>query len=400
MKNHPLKSPLVIPVNVEIHEYDLTTKVLPTATASDFLGLDVPVEVVDSITAIETDIASYWSQDNVSSFVPGITPIEAYPVCQAYAEQISASGESESITLSDIELEQLLVTAADIKSENADQVESCQPDEDTSAHADSTVQPETVQPKSIQPKLAPLQADPFEMDSFDSIQNVNLAKTTNQLRQQTEALPPEVNTAADTATMDQPEVSESVIDETEAGLLPVESSVASTAVSSVENAAGENLSKSLETEKTEPIVPEIPKLAARQVDTPHASESEPDKSGFETSATVVTQLTPTLLDGDFVQREFDPNQLFESVEKSLTDLQSINHYESQVDFAPAISENDLALEVPSSSAHESAAIAETIEPQPEPAAEKQLESPLPSEQHVIEESAAESEDSVSDFETS
>ena len=260
---------------VEIHEYDLATKMLPKANAigsrdsmsqdlmpQDFNGQTTPA---GNAGTTEIDIASYWSQDNVSSFMPGITPVEAYPVCQEYVEQISASGESESITLSDIELEQLLTTAASIKSktdaEDAGDSEITQADDQSLSlqQADIALEAEAeAQPDSVTPNLVPLQVDPFGEDTFESTIEVCTAKISNQLQQSTSASLTEENTTNETTAAQFDESFEPAVDDAPE--------------KSAEEVAGQEASaEELETQSSPAIVPHMPNLAARQVASPATS---------------------------------------------------------------------------------------------------------------------------------
>jgi len=267
--------------NAEIHEYDLAMKVLPSTTAAESQDLNESTEIVDQTAAADktevtdSDISCYWSQDNVSSFIPGVTPIEAYPVCQAYAEQISASGESESITLSDIQLDKLLVNAANIKSdtalENADDVEPSLSDEDAN-------QPEAVE--------------------------------------------------------------------------------ASATVSAEENADKDTSLECLEIQLPEPFVPEMPNLAARQVETPSTIES--GATEIETTDSQPMDQITELPNENEIYDVSDSNELFESVEKSLSDLQSINHCDSNAESCPATNANEVLSELEIASAA-------PVEPEPESA---------------------------------
>lgn len=311
--------------HAEIHEYDLAMKVLPntlpnTTVAAPQSSIE-PTEVADIAASTQSDISSYWSQDNVSSFIPGVTPLEAYPVCQAFAEQISTSGESESITLSDIQLDQLLSTAANIKSttdlDAPDDAETSQPAEDAAAAAVATAEETDAQAEAtVEPNAVPVQVDPFADDTFESTLDVSLVKTTNQICQQTQP------TAEDTS----PACLETQLPETQ---LP------------------------------EPVVPEIPNLAARQVDTPQVdtpSASVSDAAEFETADSQpidqVTELPNEDKNEDeneFYQ-ESNSNELFESVEQSLSDLQTINHYDSNAEFSPAVDAIEALPEIETASA--------------------------------------------------
>ena len=340
--NHPSGQPVVDSgfekPNVEIHEYDLAMKVLPNATAGGSPDAAALPEAANQPASTEQDLNNYWSQDNVASFMPGITPIEAYPVCQEYVEQVCASGESESITLSDIQLEQLLATTKNIKSEPAsetvDEPETSQPDEDSNAQAEST----------IQAGVVPVQVDPFETDAFESTFELSLLKTSNQSSQQTQTPPANENLPANIAVPEQAEVSEPAPNETEEQAVSPEFAEAATEVNLAEATSPEQL----EISKSEPVVPEVPNLAARQVDTPAAT----DPDGPTAVATAPQETVESLETAESIPETPNDNQanqgsaqpatndLFESVEKSLTDLQSFNQYESSVELPSDTGESD------------------------------------------------------------
>ena len=259
---------------VEIHDYDIATKVLLNDNATKDNGTKTQnsqeqTAATDNAGSIEKmDISGYWSQDNVSSFIPGVTPIEAYPVCQEYAEQISASGKTESITLSDIELEQLLTTAANIKSETARE-------DAKDIEAGPSVEQIDIQANAdlaVTSNLAPLQVDPFGEDTFEITQVVIPANKSKLQEPRTPA--------------------------------------------------------------TLPVVPQTPNLAARQVPSPPASQSQSavtetadtQSSPAPQEAAQVSSQLPN--ENDAGTQKPNSNELFESVEKSLSDLQSINHCDS------------------------------------------------------------------------
>ena len=327
---------------VEIHDYDLATKVPANMTGAEPKDSQEKAGSAEQNATTELNITSYWNQNNVSCFMPGITPSEAYPVCQEYVEQISASGESESLTLSDIQLDQLLATAADIKSDtastNEDAAETSQSDQGadvTTVEKLGDMQTES----TVQPNATPLQIDPFEEEAFESTVDVGLVKLTNRFNLQTQTPPKAESDRSKLIAPVPPFVTDSTVDEVKEQSLAAESA-AEDSGSHQDHTVDHQLPESLEAPKPEPLVPETPNLAARQIITPSSVDTQqptqpsvgPSISASQSVAVVIPQLPNA---GDIYQ-ESDSSDLFESVEKSLSDLQSINHCDSNFDCSPSI----------------------------------------------------------------
>ena len=322
---------------VEIHEYDLATKMSPFVIAAESQGSkdsQGQSEADDIAGSPKADISKYWSQDNVSSFIPGITPVEAYPVCQEYAEQISVSGESKSITLSDIQLGQLLAKAATIKSETVSENAS---DTETSQSSDQTAVDAQAASTAV-PTLVPPLVDPFENDEFDSTFELSLPKTSNRFGQNTPTPLAEESLTHDTAA-----------EQTETYEIALPKCADSP--------------ESFDSQEPLPIVPQvvpqIPNLAARQVVSPPEHPQETTEA-----------ISQPAIEEVVVNPETSSDELFDSVEKSLSDLQRINECESNEDLAPARNAHDILSAITTPNIGESTALADLVDLQQEPAVEQ------------------------------
>ena len=323
--NH-MKNPNQAKPIVEIHEYDLAMKVLPKVdTPVAATNTNEPAEVMpnepgnsellasqeQSNEVASNDIASYWSQNNVSCFIPGVTPIEAYPVCREYEEQISATR---------------LAAANDIEPEQESQPEqACQQEaqtENASNASDSiceiapTEEPATAETTDTDDGVSsePLQVDPFENDEFESVYQVATTKLGNQELQTTPVpLPSAVATdKAEIAGQDMPADEGKPADISELD-----------AIDSTNNDSDES------------TVEETPELATNLRAEPHpepaAETPEPASTPLD-----ITKSLPQLPNSNFSSTPTSSHQLFDSVEKSLNDLQSINQLEPQESFSPRV----------------------------------------------------------------
>ena len=302
MKNPNQEQPIV-----EIHEYDLAMKVLSKTDASfaadgEYSAAEVVTnETGNSESPTRNDAASYWSQNNVSSFVPGVTPIEAYPVCQEYEEHLSLASDARYAAESGVVPEQEnpseQVDQQGVLAENVSD-RSCE-----------------IAPESVDATAEPLQVDPFENDEFESVCEVALTKPGNQnlqtasvSRTPTTAAekvePAQEDQHADSSTFD---VAESAIHET-ASTVTVGTDVETPAEPMAEEASA----------------------------TPEESQSEPTAEVPEPSSTPldVTQEIPQWPNRSVVNAPMSSHQLFDSVEQSLSDLQSINQLKPEGDFSP------------------------------------------------------------------
>ena len=323
MKNSNQAKPIV-----EIHEYDLAMKVLSNTDASAAADSEgSPAEVVTNESEsgegpVSNDIASYWSQSNVSSFVPGVTPIEAYPVCREYEDHLSVTSGSSCAAANDIEPEQESqpeqVGQQDVPAENVSD-RSCE-----------------ITPESVDTTAEPLQVDPFENDEFESVYEVALTKSGNQ-NLQTAPVPRPSATASEKiepAQEDQPADSstfgavESKIHETAS---------TATAEADVETPAepvAEEISATPEEAQVKPTAEAFefaPVFSVEPQAEPTAEVPEPGSTPLD-----VTQEIPQWPNSNVMSTSMSSHQLFDSVEQSLSDLQSINQLEPENTFSPVV----------------------------------------------------------------
>lgn len=280
---------------VEIHEYDLAMKVLPNV---DVVGTNTS-QATENVAANEPasdDIANYWSQDNVSCFIPGVTPIEAYPVCQEYVDQISVSCDARLTSPTDDTPEQASQTEQPCQSEQVQPEEQAETDTDGACNVGEFT-PVQELPTAEETNTAfecspePTQIDPFENDEFDSVQHVTPVKSGNQSLQITST---PLTAAACPSEVETPQTNEPAdINATDSTSLEV---------------------------PTEPVEPQV--------------EPIPEVSNVATTPLDVTQTIPQL-PNNVTSAQPGSHQLFESVEQSLNELQSINQLESNATFAPA-----------------------------------------------------------------
>ena len=323
MKNPNQAQPIV-----EIHEYDLAMKVLSNTDASAAADSEgSPAEVVTNESEsgegpVSNDIASYWNQSNVSSFVPGVTPIEAYPVCREYEDHLSVTSGSSCAAANDIEPEQESqpeqVGQQDVPAENVSD-RSCE-----------------ITPESVDTTAEPLQVDPFENDEFESVYEVALTKSGNQ-NLQTAPVPRPSATASEKiepAQEDQPADSstfgavESKIHET-ASTATAEADVETPAES-----VAEEISATPEEAQVKPTAEAFefaPVFSVEPQAEPTAEVPEPGSTPLD-----VTQEIPQWPNSNVMSTSMSSHQLFDSVEQSLSDLQSINQLEPENTFSPVV----------------------------------------------------------------
>ena len=314
MKNPNQAKPIV-----EIHEYDLAMKVLSNTDASAAADSEGSPEVVTNESEsgegpVSNDIASYWSQNNVSCFVPGVTPIEAYPVCREYEEHLSVTSGASCAAANDIEPEQESQSEQlgqqDVPAENVSD-RSCE-----------------ITPESVDATAEPLQVDPFENDEFESVYEVALTKS-GQQNLQTAAVPSPPATVSEKiepAQEDQP------ADSSTFGA--VESTIHETASTATAGADVET--------PAEPVAEEISATPAEAFEfAPVFSvepQAEPTAEVPELGSTPldVTQEIPQWPSSNVMSTSMSSHQLFDSVEQSLSDLQSINQLEPENTFSPVV----------------------------------------------------------------
>jgi len=311
---------------VEIHEYDLAMKVLPQKDTPDTAnnpnlqagvgtnesGSEFFIIQQDSDDPTGNDIASYWCQNNVSSFVPGVTPIEAYPVCRDFEEQIAVACNTKLAEVNDTEQTQasqpepvaLQETQAENTSDGVCEISSTEE------------QPCTAENSNAGAELSnePLQADPFENDAFETVYQVAQMKSENR------NLPTTSVPAAPAAASDKLETAQ------EEGQL-----TESNSSEAVESINCEPASEAIIEQATEPVALEI---AALQIE----AQVEPVAEATQTTSPPldVTQSLPQWPNNGFMSSPTSSYQLFDSVEKSLSDLQSINQLEQQETFSPVV----------------------------------------------------------------
>ena len=253
-----------------IHEYDLAMKVLSNVG-------DVEIEHGDAVgqTRFANDGESvnaaedYWGASNVSCFIPGVTPIDAYPVCQEFVDQISMSGGMTPATTDDAAPE---VVNSDVPARSEVGTETSQMNQETIAVDELGF--------DIKAGFEPIQIDPFNSDEFESESYVPSMRARNQNSQ----------------------------------------SAAESQQDSI------NLSEFVDPSKT------ASQSVSGKMDQRVAAEPEADENQLPTTTLDLTQTIPQLPKSHIAQQNSGSHQLFESVEQSLSDLQSIN----ETDPEPAI----------------------------------------------------------------
>ena len=256
-----------------IHEYDLAMKVLSNVgdveiEHGDVVGQTRFANDGESVNAAE----DYWGASNVSCFIPGVTPIDAYPVCQEFVDQISMSGGMTPATTDDAAPE---VVNSDVHARSEVGTETSQMNQETIAVDELG--------GDIEAGLEPIQIDPFNSDEFESTHHVPTMRTRSQSSQaEPESQPENIDLGKAELTH------ESVVADPD-----------STASQSVP-------------EKMDQLVANENQLPATPLD--------------------LTQAIPQLPKSHIANLDSGSHQLFESVEQSLSDLQSIN----EMDPAPVI----------------------------------------------------------------
>ena len=353
MKNPNQAEPIV-----EVNENDFAMQVLPKTDASVVANsTNAPAEIAanesgsDELpandrhieTASNNDIASYWSQSNVSCFVPGVTPIEAYPVCREYEEHLSLACDTGLAATNDIEPKQELqleqVVQQEAQPENASgnvcelppesNVCELRPESNVCELTDAT-------PEALP---EPLQIDPFENDEFESVYQVAPTQSGNQNLQAASMFRPSATASDKVESAQEAPPADSCTLNADGS---TNGEVASTAAPMVEEASAAPMEA-----QAEPTLEEAPKfnpvfsfepqtepaaaVPPTEAPEPTAEVPEPAWTPLDT-----TQALPQRPNSDITSTPTSSHQLFDSVERSLSDLQSVNQLESRETFSPVV----------------------------------------------------------------
>ena len=344
MKNPNQAEPIV-----EVNENDFAMQVLPKTDASVVANsTNAPAEIAanesgsDELpandrhieTASNNDIASYWSQSNVSCFVPGVTPIEAYPVCREYEEHLSLACDTGLAATNDIEPKQELqleqVVQQEAQPENASgNVCELPPESNVCELTDAT-------PEALP---EPLQIDPFENDEFESVYQVAPTQSGNQNLQAASMFRPSATASDKVESAQEAPPADSCTLNADGS---TNGEVASTAAPMVEEASAAPMEA-----QAEPTLEEAPKfnpvfsfepqtepaaaVPPTEAPEPTAEVPEPAWTPLDT-----TQALPQRPNSDVTSTPTISHQLFDSVERSLSDLQSVNQLESRETFSPVV----------------------------------------------------------------
>jgi len=353
MKNPNQAEPIV-----EVNENDFAMQVLPKTDASVVANsTNAPAEIAanesgsDELpandrhieTASNNDIASYWSQSNVSCFVPGVTPIEAYPVCREYEEHLSLACDTGLAATNDIEPKQELqleqVVQQEAQPENASgsvcelapesNVCELRPESNVCELTDAT-------PEALP---EPLQIDPFENDEFESVYQVAPTQSGNQNLQAASMFRPSATASDKVESAQEAPPADSCTLNADGS---TNGEVASTAAPMVEEASAAPMEA-----QAEPTLEEAPKfnpvfsfepqtepaaaVPPTEAPEPTAEVPEPAWTPLDT-----TQALPQRPNSDVTSTPTSSHQLFDSVERSLSDLQSVNQLESRETFSPVV----------------------------------------------------------------
>ena len=292
MKNSNPEHPVVEKSIVEIHEYDLAMKVLSNIET---------VEVTDESQTEQTgstdsgeplnDTMGYWGPGNVPCFTPGSSPAQAYPAGKEFVEQISVAGEMNSVSPGDIAPQPETPVAVSGEAE----VDNTAGEIDVQANVTEELDP------IVKSAFEPIQIDPFNNDVFESVRFVPPTRSRNQ----------DLQTSA---------ISEPKND--------VQNDVDSTQEVELIDPLNENTTpQNVLAETDEPVVAEEMSSAA--------TEPELNTGRFVATPLDVTQSIPQLPNTDVADQNSGPYELFESVEQSLSDLQSITESDSEESFSPA-----------------------------------------------------------------
>ena len=349
MKNPNQAEPIV-----EVNENDFAMQVLPKTDASVVANsTNAPAEIAanesgsDELpandrhieTASNNDIASYWSQSNVSCFVPGVTPIEAYPVCREYEEHLSLACDTGLAATNDIESKQELQLEQEAQPENASgsvcelapESNVCElpPESNVCELTDAT-------PEALP---EPLQIDPFENDEFESVYQVAPTQSGNQNLQAASMFRPSATASDKVESAQEAPPADSCTLNADGS---TNGEVASTAAPMVEEASAAPMEA-----QAEPTLEEAPKfnpvfsfepqtepaaaVPPTEAPEPTAEVPEPAWTPLDT-----TQALPQRPNSDVTSTPTSSHQLFDSVERSLSDLQSVNQLESRETFSPVV----------------------------------------------------------------
>ena len=353
MKNPNQAEPIV-----EVNENDFAMQVLPKTDASVVANsTNAPAEIAanesgsDELpandrhieTASNNDIASYWSQSNVSCFVPGVTPIEAYPVCREYEEHLSLACDTGLAATNDIEPKQELqleqVVQQEAQPENASgnvcelppETNVCElpPESNVCELTDAT-------PEALP---EPLQIDPFENDEFESVYQVAPTQSGNQNLQAASMFRPSATASDKVESAQEAPPADSCTLNADGS---TNGEVASTAAPMVEEASAAPMEA-----QAEPTLEEAPKfnpvfsfepqtepaaaVPPTEAPEPTAEVPEPAWTPLDT-----TQALPQRPNSAVTSTPTSSHQLFDSVERSLSDLQSVNQLESRETFSPVV----------------------------------------------------------------
>ena len=353
MKNPNQAEPIV-----EVNENDFAMQVLPKTDASvvanstnataeiaaNESGSDeLPANDRHIETASNNDIASYWSQSNVSCFVPGVTPIEAYPVCREYEEHLSLACDTGLAATNDIEPKQELqleqVVQQEAQPENASgnvcelppesNVCELRPESNVCELTDAT-------PEALP---EPLQIDPFENDEFESVYQVAPTQSGNQNLQAASMFRPSATASDKVESAQEAPPADSCTLNADGS---TNGEVASTAAPMVEEASAAPMEA-----QAEPTLEEAPKFnpvfsfepqtepaaAVPPTETPEPTAEVPEPAWTPLDT---TQALPQRPNSDITSTPTSSHQLFDSVERSLSDLQSVNQLESRETFSPVV----------------------------------------------------------------
>ena len=335
MKNPNQAEPIV-----EVNENDFAMQVLPKTDASvvanstnataeiaaNESGSDeLPANDRHIETASNNDIASYWSQSNVSCFVPGVTPIEAYPVCREYEEHLSLACDTGLAATNDIEPKQEL------------QLEQVVQQEAQPENASGNVCELTDATPEALPE--PLQIDPFENDEFESVYQVAPTQSGNQNLQAASMFRPSATASDKVESAQEAPPADSCTLNADGS---TNGEVASTAAPMVEEASAAPMEA-----QAEPTLEEAPKFnpvfsfepqtepaaAVPPTETPEPTAEVPEPAWTPLDT---TQALPQRPNSDITSTPTSSHQLFDSVERSLSDLQSVNQLESRETFSPVV----------------------------------------------------------------
>ena len=344
MKNPNQAEPIV-----EVNENDFAMQVLPKTDASVVANsTNAPAEIAanesgsDELpandrhieTASNNDIASYWSQSNVSCFVPGVTPIEAYPVCREYEEHLSLACDTGLAATNDIEPKQELQLEQVVQQE-------AQPENASGSVCELAPESNVCELTAATPEALPepLQIDPFENDEFESVYQVAPTQSGNQNLQAASMFRPSATASDKVESAQEAPPADSCTLNADGS---TNGEFASTAAPMVEEASAAPMEA-----QAEPTLEEAPKFnpvfslepqtepaaAVPPTETPEPTAEVPEPAWTPLDT---TQALPQRPNSDVTSTPTSSHQLFDSVERSLSDLQSVNQLESRETFSPVV----------------------------------------------------------------